>query len=160
MACCRRNVQRRNVNPSVRVFNQNNFIPSAVEIINPTTQNVGAGEELQFLQTNYNTGVSFSPRFDGLGVDIVASGVYKISFSGVVSAETNRIVSLAISLNGTIFSQSVVSQYVLADGPQIVTTSLIFKVISPSADIGVINTGLTDFDVLNAKLDIVRVGNF
>ena len=33
-------------------------------------------------------------------------------------------------------------------------------VISPSADIGVINTGTTSFNLTNAKLDIVRTGNF
>ena len=159
MACCRRTLQRRNSSPNVRDFNQNNFIPSAVEVFNPTTQTVEPGEELVFLQTNYNTGASFSTRFDGLGVDIVSSGVYKISFSGIATSSETQTVSLGISLNGSLFPQSEVSQLVLAEGPEIITTSLIFKVISPSADIGVIVTGENGFSIQNAKLDIVRIGN-
>ena len=160
MACCKRISQRRNTSVNVRVFNQNNFIPSAVEILGPTTQTANAGEELLFLQTNYNTGASFSPRLDGMGVDIVASGVYKISFTGVASSTQTQTVSLALALNGSPFPQSEVSQLVFANGPQIVSASTIFKVISPSANIAVVNSGVNSFNIQNAKLDIVRIGNF
>ena len=160
MACCRRTSQRRNSGANVRVFNQNNFIPSAVELFNPTTQTLNAGEELIFLQTNYNTGASFSQRFDGMGVDIVASGVYKISFTGVASSVQTQTISLGLTLNGSLFPQSEVSQLVFTEGPQIVSASIIFKVISPSANIGVVNSGVNSFNIQNAKLDIVRIGNF
>lgn len=159
MACCRRCNSRRN-QVSVRVFNDNNFIPSSVQVSYPLTQTVAAGEEILFAQVDYNTGVSFSPRVDGLGVDIVAPGVYKITFTGVISTEADQTINLAISLNGEPLPQSEISQYVLSIGPQTVYTTIIFKVISPSADIGVINTGSTSFNVTNAKLDIIRTGNF
>lgn len=151
--------RRRRNNVTVRNFEQNNFIPSAVELFYGATQTVANGEEITFLQTNYNTGVSFSPRLDNLGVDIVANGVYKITFQGTIETETDGVVSLGLSLNGTLLPQSEISQYVTTAGPETVTTTIIFKVVSPSADIGVINTGVA-FNVTNAKLDIVRVGNF
>ena len=156
----RRCPNRRTNNVQVRNFDQNNFVPSAVEVFNSATQTVEPGEEILFLQTNYNTGISFSPRTDDLGVDIVAAGVYKITFQGVVTTAADGDISLGISLNGVVLPQSEITQYVLSAGPQTVTTTVIFKVISPSADIGVINTGSTSFDVTNAKLDIVRTGNF
>ncbi len=159
MACCRRCNSRRN-QTSVRVFNDNNFIPSTVQVSYPLTQSVGENVEVLFAQVDYNTGVSFSPRFDELGVDIVAPGVYKITFTGVITTEADQTISLAISLNGEPLPQSEISQYVTTLGPQIVSTTVIFKVISPSADIGVINTGTTSFNLTNAKLDIVRTGNF
>ena len=159
MACCRRCGNRRN-QTTVRVFNENNFIPSSVQVNYELTQTVAPDEEVVFLQTDYNTGVSFSPRIDNLGVDIVAPGVYKITFTGVLTTEADQIVNLAISLNGVPIPQSELSQYVTPVGPQTVMTTIIFKVISPSADIGVINTGSTSFSVTNAKLDIVRTGNF
>ena len=155
--CCRRNNKR--TQTSVRVFNQNNFIPSAVQVNNQAIQSVANGEEILFPQTNYNTGVSFSPRIDELGVTIVASGVYRIYFSGNISVTEAKTVSLAIALNGTELWASRVDQYVLPEGPSNVTSSTIFKVISPSAEIGVLNLG-TEFNVQNAKLDIVRLGNF
>ena len=158
MACCCRRNNRRTQTP-VRVFNQNNFIPSAVQVNSQATQTVVGGEEILFPQTDYNTGVSFSPRIDERGILIVASGVYKISFTGNITVSENKTVSLAIALNGTELWASRVNQFVLAEGPSNVTSSTIFKVISPSAEIGVINLG-TEFDVQNAKLDIVRVGNF
>ena len=159
MACCRRNCQRRN-QPSIRVFNDNNFIPSSVQVSYSLTQTVAPDAEILFPQIDYNTGVSFSPRVDNLGVDIVAPGVYKITFTGIIIVEADQIVSLAITLNGESIPQSQISQLVLAQGPQIVYTTIVFKVISPNADIGVINLGDAEFSITNAKLDIVRNGNF
>ena len=159
MACCRRNCQRRN-QPTVRVFNDNNFIPSSVQVSYPLTQTVASDAEILFPQRDYNTGVSFSPRVDTLGVDIVAPGVYKITFTGIITVEADQIVSLAITLNGETIPQSEISQLVLAQGPQTVYTTIVFKVISPNADIGVINLGDAEFSITNAKLDIVRNGNF
>ena len=159
MAYCRRCNSRRN-QVNVRVFNDNNFIPSTVQVSYPLTQNVNIDSEILFPQVDYNTGVSFSPRFDNYGVDIVAPGVYKITFTGVVTTAVNQTISLAISLNGEPLPQSEISQYVTTLGPQTINTTIIFKVISPSADIGVINTSATQFDVTNAKLEIVRIGNF
>ena len=157
MAC---NCNRRQRATTVRNLNQNNFIPSAVEIIYPLTQNVASNAEMLFLQTNYNTGVSFQVRNDNLGVDIIESGVYKITFQGTITSAIEEIVNVAITLNGEPLPQSEISQYVFTAGPQSVTTTIIFKVISPNADIGVINIGENDFDVTNAKLEIVRIGNF
>lgn len=160
MACyCRRGNRRQNT-VTVRNLNQNNFIPSTVEILNSGTQEVSPDEEIIFLQTNYNTGISFSPRSDNFGVDIVATGVYKITFQGNITVAENQTIGLAISLNGEPLPQSEILQYVTTDGPQSVMTTVIFKVLSPSADIGVINTGETTFEVTNAKLEIVRIGNF
>ena len=160
MAClCRYRCSNRRT--TVRNLNQNNFIPSAVQVFNAETQTVESEQEVVFLQTDYNTGVSFSVRNDNLGIDIVEAGVYKITFTGVVAtnqAEGN--ISFAISANDVAIPQSEVTQYVSTDGSQIVSTTVIFKVVSPSVDIGVINTGTTSFSVTNAKLDIVRVGNF
>ncbi len=158
MACFCRRSQRRTT--TVRNLDQNNFIPSAVEVFNSATQTVDPNEEILFLQTNYNTGVSFSVRNDNLGVDIVAAGVYKITFTGVASTAIDGNISLALTLNGVPFPQSEVTQYVTSVGPQIVSTTMIFKVVSPNADIGVINTGDISFDITNAKLEIVRTGNF
>ncbi|MBO7508073.1 MAG: hypothetical protein J6T39_00320, partial [Clostridia bacterium] len=124
------------------------------------TQTVAPDAEILFPQIDYNTGVSFSPRVDNLGVDIVAPGVYKITFTGIIIVEADQIVSLAITLNGESIPQSQISQLVLAQGPQIVYTTIVFKVISPNADIGVINLGDAEFSITNAKLDIVRTGNF
>ena len=157
MACNRR---CRRISTTVRNYNQNNFIPSSVEVFNLTTQTVEPDEQVIFNQTNYNTGISFSPRLDNFGVDIIAAGVYQITFTGNITTTQNTNISLAISLNGSALPQSEITQYVLADGPQIVITTIIFKVVSPTAEIGIINTGNTSFDVTNAKLDIVRNGNF
>lgn len=151
---------RRANNVTVRNFDQNNFVPSAVEVFNSATQTVDPGEEVLFLQTNYNTGISFSPRNDNLGVDIIAAGVYKITFQGVVTSTADGNINLGISLNGLVLPQSEITQFVSSAGAQTVTTTIIFKVISPNADIGVINTGSTSFDLTNAKMDIVRTGNF
>lgn len=159
MACCRRCNSRRN-QTNVRVFNDNNFIPSTVQVNYPLTQNVGENAEALFAQVDYNTGVSFSPRYDELGIDIVAPGVYKITFTGIVTTEANQTISLAISLNGEPIPQSEISQYVTTLGPQTVITTVIFKVISPNADIGIINTSTNNFNLTNAKLEIVRTGNF
>ena len=159
MSCYRRSNSRR-TQPQVRVFNDNNFIPSSVQVSYPLTQTISVDEEILFPQVDYNTGVSFSPRVDSLGVDIVAPGVYKITFTGIITTEADQTINLAISLNGEPIPQSEISQYVTSIGPQTVTTTIIFKVISPSADIGVINTGNTTFNVTNAKLDIIRTGNF
>lgn len=159
MSCYRRSNSRR-TQPQVRVFNDNNFIPSSVQVSYPLTQTISVDEEILFPQVDYNTGVSFSPRVDSLGVDIVTSGVYKITFTGIITTEADQTINLAISLNGEPIPQSEISQYVTSIGPQTVTTTIIFKVISPSADIGVINTGNTTFNVTNAKLDIIRTGNF
>ena len=126
----------------------------------PLTQTVASDAEILFPQIDYNTGVSFSPRVDNLGVDIVAPGVYKITFTGIITVEADQIVSLAITLNGEPIPQSEISQLVLAQGPQTVYTTIVFKVISPNADIGVINLGDAEFSITNAKLDIVRNGNF
>ena len=153
--CCPR--QRR---VQTRQFNDNNFIPSTVEVVSPEAQNVQPNQEILFLQTEYNTGVSFSPRVDDLGVDIVATGVYKIFFTGVVTTENDGVISVAITLNGEPIPASEVSQFVTANQPQIVTSSAVFKVLSPSADIGVMNIGNVNFSVTNAKLDIIRTGNF
>ena len=160
MACCRRCSTRRNTRTKVRVFNQNNFIPSAVQVNYSLTQLFEAGSELEFNETTYNTGVSFSPRQDGFGVDIVSAGVYKITFTGTATASQNLTASIAISINGVAIPQSEVSQLITTEGPEILYTTIVFKVISPSANIDVINTGSTNFSVTNAKLDIVRVGNF
>lgn len=159
MACCRRCSQRRN-QPTVRVFNDNNFIPSSVQVSYPLTQTVEPNAEMLFPQIDYNTGVSFSPRVDNYGVDIVAPGVYKITFTGIITSQQDQIVSLAITLNGEPIPQSEISQLVLSQGPQTVYSTIVFKVISPSADIGVANIGTTTFSITNAKLDIVRNGNF
>ena len=160
MACYRNNCRSRIRQTQVRVYNENNFIPSAIEVFNPTTQNLVANQDISFLQTNYNTGVSFSSRLDNLGVDIVASGVYKISFTGTAIAEETLVSSFAITLNGEPLPQSEISQAVSESGPESIFTTIIFKVISPSASIGVINTSDESFGLLNAKLDIVRIGNF
>ena len=160
MACCRRCCCRRTNRTEVRVFNQNNFIPSAVQVNYSLTQPFNVGSELEFNETTYNTGVSFSPRQDGFGVDIVSAGVYKITFTGTATASQNLTASIAISLNGVAMPQSEVSQLITTEGPEILYTTIVFKVISPSANIDVINTGSTNFSVTNAKLDIVRVGNF
>ena len=159
MACCIR-CRNRRTQTSVRVFSDNDFIPSTVQVSYPLIQSVDVNAEVLFPQVDYNTGVSFSPRIDNFGVDIVSPGVYKITFTGIITSETDQSISLAISLNGESIPQSRISQYVFAVGPQPVSTTVIFKVISPSADIGVINTGSTRFSVENAKLDIVRTGNF
>jgi len=159
MSCYRRSNSRR-TQAQVRVFNDNNFIPSSVQVSYPLTQTISVDEEILFPQVDYNTGVSFSPRVDSLGVDIVAPGVYKITFTGIITTEADQTINLAISLNGEPIPQSEISQYVTSIGPQTVTTTIIFKVISPGADIGVINTGNTTFNVTNAKLDIIRTGNF
>ena len=145
---------------TVRNLNQNNFIPSAVQIFNSATQNVEPNQAITFLQTDYNTGVSFSVRNDNLGIDIVDAGVYTITFTGIVTNNADGDISLAISANGVAIPQSEVTQYVSQVGSQIVSTTIIFKVISPSVDIGVINTGNTSFIVRNAKLEIIREGNF
>lgn len=157
MACysrCRR------ATTTIRNYNQNNFIPSSVEISNLQTQTVEPNEEVVFDQTNYNTGISFSPRLDNLGVDIIAAGVYQITFTGNITTTQNGTMSLAISLNGTAIPQSEITQYVSTNAPQSVATTIVFKVVSPPADIGVINTGNLSFDITNAKLDIVKNGNF
>ena len=159
MACCRRNCQRRN-QPTVRVFNDNNFIPSSVQVSYPLTQVVEPNTEMLFPQVDYNTGVSFSTRVDNYGVDIVAPGVYKITFTGIITTQQDQTVSVAITLNGEPIPQSEISQLVLSQGPQTVYTTIVFKVISPSANIGVANIGTESFSITNAKLDIVRIGNF
>lgn len=158
MACFRR--CRRQTTTTVRNFNQNNFIPSSVEVSYSLTQTVNPGEEVSFAQTNYNTGISFSPRADNLGIDIVAAGVYKITFTGNITTLENGNISLGISLNGTLIPQSEILQYVTTAGSETVISTIVFKVISPSADIGVVNNGNLSFNVSNAKLDIVRNGNF
>ncbi len=160
MACCRRCCSRRNTRPEVRVFNQNNFISSAVQVNYSLSQLLEPDTETTFNETTYNTGVSFSPRIDGLGVDIVAPGVYKITFTATATATQDIIANFAIALNGVAIPQSEMSQLITTNGPQILFSTIIFKVISPSANINVINTGTTTFSVTNAKLDIVRVGNF
>ena len=119
--------RRRRNNVTVRNFEQNNFIPSAVEVLYGATQTVANGEEITFLQTNYNTGVSFSPRLDNLGVDIVASGVYKITFQGIIDTEADGVVSLGLSLNGTLLPQSEILQYVTTAGPETVTTGALWR---------------------------------
>ena len=124
------------------------------------TQTVEPNEEVLFDQTNYNTGISFSPRLDNLGVDIIAAGVYQITFTGNITTTQNGTMSLAISLNGTAIPQSEITQYVSTNAPQSVATTIVFKVVSPPAEIGVINTGNLSFDITNAKLDIVKNGNF
>ena len=158
MSCLRKN--RRTTTTTVRNYNQNNFIPSSAEVIYPLTQTVAVGDEVLFSQTNYNTGVSFSPRTDNYGIDIVANGVYQITFTGNIVAGQNGNIQLAISLDGTALPQSEITQYVTTEGIQNVISTIIFKVTSPTADIGVINTGNLSFDLTNAKLDIVRNGNF
>lgn len=158
MACCCRNRNRRQV--QVRNLNQNNFIPSTIEIINPLLQTISPGEEMAFLQVNYNTGISFSQRSDNLGANIVATGIYKITFQGNITVGEAQTIGLAISLNGEPLTQSEILQYVEPLQPESVTTTVIFKVLSPTAEIGVINTGEGTFDVTNAKLEIVRIGNF
>ena len=155
MACCRRCNQRRN-QTTVRVFNQNNFIPSSVQVSYPLTQTVEPNAEILFPQTDYNTGVSFSPRVDDLGVDIVAPGVYKITFTGVITTEVDATILVAITLNGEPIPQSEISQFVSTNGPETVFTTIVFKVISPNADIGVMNTGTTNFFVTNAKLILIN----
>ena len=157
MPSCRNNNRRNQT--EVRAFNQNNFITSAVQINNPSIQTVAPNEQIAFLQTNYNTGVSFSTSNDFDDIFIVASGVYKISFSGILTTAQNQTATLAISLNGTPLPASEMSQYVVTEGPSSINLSTIFKVISPSAEIGVINLG-DQIDITNAKLDIVRIGNF
>ena len=157
MACysrCRR------ATTTVRNYNQNNFIPSSVEMSFLLTQTVEANEQVLFNQTNYNTGISFSPRIDNLGVDIISAGMYQITFTGNITTTQNGTISLAISLDGTAIPQSEITQYVSTNGPQSVATTIVFKVVSPDAEIGVINTGGTNFDITNAKLDIVKNGNF
>ena len=160
MACnCRRGNRRQNT-VTVRNLNQNIFIPSTIEIINSGNQIINQGEEIIFPETIYNTGISYSPRSDNFGVDIVATGVYKITFQGNVTVSENQTIGVAISLNGEPLPQSEILQYVTTAGPEAVTTTVISKVLSPSADIGVINAGENTFSVSNAKLDIVRIGNF
>ncbi len=151
--CCRRQT-------TVRNLNQNNFIPSAIEIFNSLTQTVAPNEQIVFLQTNYNTGVSFSTDADNLGINIVETGVYKITFTGLASSGADETISLAITLNGEQFPQSEVSQSLLANSTSIVSTTMVFKVQSPNASIGAKNIGTSDFNLTNAKLDIVRIGNF
>lgn len=158
MACCNRRCRR--ISTTVRNYNQNNFIPSSVEVSNLSTQTVEPNGQVIFDQTNYNTGISFSPRLDNLGVDIISAGVYQITFTGNITTAQNGNISLAISENGTAIPQSEITQYVTTDGPQNVMTTIVYKVTSPNAEIGIINTGSTNFDVTNAKLDIVRNGNF
>lgn len=160
MACCGNNCRSRTRQTQVRVYNQNNFIPSVIEVFNPTTQTIVSQQDISFSQTNYNTGVSFSSRLDNLGADIVATGVYKITFTGIVEAESALVAGFAITLNGEPLPQSEIFQVVSESGPQTVFTTTIFKVISPSANIGVANIGNESFNLLNAKLEIVRVGNF
>lgn len=158
MACCNRRCRR--ITTTVRNYNQNGFIPSSAEVFNSTTQTVAPNAQVVFNQTNYNTGVSFSPRQDGLGIDIIAAGVYQITFTGSATTTQNGNISLAISQNGTVIPQSEITQYITTNGPQNVMTTIIFKVTSPNAEIEIINTGNTNFDVTNAKIDIVRNGNF
>ncbi len=158
--CCRRTSRTRQTRANVRVFDDNNFIPSAIEVNYPYQVSLTPGQELTFVQQIYNTGVSFATRSDFLGVDIVTAGVYQIFFSGILTSTSNLTTSLAISLNGEPLPQSQTLQYVATDGPQSVFISTIFKVVSPRANIGVINTGTTTFDVANGKLIIVRIGNF
>ena len=153
--CCPR---RRRV--ETRTFNGNNFIPSNIEMIYPTTQTVAPDSAILFSQTNYNTGVSFSEQPSNLGVSIVSSGVYQISFSGVASVTENANISIAITLNEEPINSSVVSQYITSAGPQIVNTSIILKVIDPTVNIGVKNLNDVNFEITNAKLDIIRTGNF
>ena len=160
MPCCCRNRFRRRTQPTVRVFDDNNFIPSAVQLNYSLTQSMQPGEPVIFAETNYNTGASFSPRNDGLGVDIVTSGVYKISFTGTVRSTANQTIGIAISLNGSPIPQSEILQTIASDAYFAISSSTIFKVISPSADIGVLNVGTNSFELTNAKLDIVRIGNF
>ena len=150
--CCRRT--------TVRNLNQNNFIPSAVEVFNSLTQTIAPNEQIVFLQTNYNTGVSFSTDTDNLGINIVETGVYKITFTGLAASDVDETISLAITLNGEQFPQSEVSQSLFANSTSIVSTTMVFKVQSPNANIGVKNIGASDFNLTNAKLDIVRIGNF
>lgn len=158
--CCKKASKTRQTRANVRVFDDNNFIPSAIEVNYPYKVSIAPSQELTFIQQIYNTGVSFSTRSDFLGVDIVTAGVYQIFFSGILTSASNLTASLAISLNGEPLPKSQILQYVTTDGPQLVFMSTIFKVISPRANIGVINNGMTTFDVANGKLIIVRVGNF
>jgi hypothetical protein len=138
----------------------NNFIFSAVQAHSTINQTVAQNEEVVFDASNVNTGVSFTFAGNTSFVNVVASGVYKISFVGTVTANEKSNISLAIATNQTPQVLSNKTQTVNAGEFENVNTELVIKVVSPSMQISVINTGTDEFIIQNATLSIVRVGDF
>ena len=157
MAFFTRNCCRNRRQTQVRMLGDS-FIFSAVEITNPAVQTVNAGEEIAFSQSNINSGVSF--RYNGgNSIEIISSGVYKISFVGSATTTADSLINLGIAVNGTAQPITEISQSVFAGTYENVKTELILRVDNPSALISVLNTGATNFDMLNPMLSIIRIGN-
>lgn len=160
MSCfnCFRNCNRQQT--TTRDFNDDSFIPSSIEVYNTASQTIASGGTVSLATANLNTGVSFTYTAGNNYVSAVTNGVYFITFTGVASSDEAEQISLAIAVNGTANTVSTVTQNLTANNSQIVTTTLILKVSSGSANISVQNSGTTSFDLASANLSVVRVGNF
>lgn len=158
MTCCSRNCNCRRQTP-VRNTNDN-FIFSAVEVVQTELQTVETGNPVLFNNTVANTGVSFTYENGNEFVNIIASGVYKISFVGSITTTESSQVQLALASNDTAQLVSTITQNISTGEFENVKTEIILKVISPPNRISVLNTGNSSFNIQNAMLSIVRIGDF
>lgn len=136
------------------------FVPSAIELNNQTEQTVNAGDEVDFAQSNLNTGVSFTYTAGNNFFEIVSNGVYAINFSANLTSQDATTANFAIAVDDTANLTSQIVQTISAQASENVKTQLFIKVTYVPVKISVLNNGNTAVNVTYANLSAVKIGEF
>ena len=135
------------------------FIPSAIQIFDISTNIVSSGNQVVFDTNDINTGISYTYG-GGNTVDIISSGIYQITFvsniSGTVDGQTANFV---IAVNGVPVASSQIVQSVDNAQTYNVKTQLLIKVTETPTTISIINNGIDAIQVFDASLMITKISN-
>lgn len=135
------------------------FIPSAIQIFETATHNIASGQEVIFSNNDINTGVSYTYS-GGNSIEIIANGIYQISFVANVSGTANgQTANFAIDINGSPVTTSEIIQSVDNNLVYNIQTQYITKVTTAPATVSVLNIGADTIEVLNATLQITKISN-
>lgn len=153
---CNRQTQQ----TTVRQFDDNNFIPSSIEVFTPNAQTITPNAEIPFSDTLHNTGVSFKFTNGNSFIEVIASGIYKVSFVASLKNATSEEVNLSIAIDGTKQDASTIYQQLRANEFDNVSIEMVLRVTDTPVKISIINSSLATFNAHNSMLSIVRTGNF
>lgn len=153
---CNRQTQQ----TTVRQFDDNNFIPSSIEVFTLNAQTIAPNTEIPFSDTLHNTGVSFKFTNGNSFIEVIASGIYKVSFVASLKNATSEEINLSIAIDGTKQDASTIYQQLRANEFDNVSTEMVLRVTDTPVKISIINSSLATFNAHNSMLSIVRTGNF
>ena len=154
--CCNRQTQQ----TQVRQFDDNNFIPSSIEVFTLNAQTIAPNAEIPFSDTLHNTGVSFKFANGNSFVEVISSGIYRVGFVSSLKSATSEEINLSIAIDGTKQDASTIYQQLRENEFENVSTEMILRVTDTPVRISIINSSLATFNAHNSMLSIVRTGNF